>query len=920
MVATRRRVCVSSTKTDTDQTSAVQATPSTGRRTRSTTKGAGSLTLNAVVDTRIQLEKREENPSASPLSPPCSVKRCTRSSKLHSPEQPSTPVGPTHEAEMSDQESCSSLASDIQTPATCRRGKRRRWPSATIQDDETSEVESCSSSVSASKIHPSVRRSTRRKKISECSDMIHVEGGDGNAGAVEETESQRASRSPRRSVRARLSAKQYIEESEVSDADSCTSSVPEADIPGPNTRRTTRSRAQPIPKSQDEASESSSQAGRRSRRISRMAAAATVDYSESQSCDSDGFESGPSKISHRRGKTKSKAADSDSELTAVHSPLSEDALSGSGVGSGKKSLTVSSTRLASKALKVIQERSDSSGAQEQEFGNETSVAGVGVLNDSVFESTVITADADCTLMEEEEKSQSAEEKITVIHPAQMTVDTTQTEREEEFSEDHSHVSASPSAADSSRKKGQTADEPAVLVRDQQEEPSAGNQEGDTSDMAVMQETDTSLELINLPSCQLVRETVCDMDVNSESAMGGHPCVAEETLGGDTVVEALPSGEEETEVCMSDRADEQVGGSSDGSLPLTGSRDVHSESTDKTSNRQHRVTVDSTSEPQRDSVAQNTTSAGLLESSEDEDDSDSAEEEDGEESEEEDCGYTETERERPPRKREAAAASVAGLFMIDTRPGHEADERYYKDAPGQEEEVAAGTKEEESEQDEEFIDEEGDDDEDEDAQILFSGRNPQVKELSSRIDPGLRMKELGGLYITFDGSKSKPASSSLKKLKEKMIQDEVMKKSVIGPDFEKKDAVPPYSESRKALKLKRRVEREKTTGESWFNMKAPELTQELKGDLQVLKMRGSLDPKRFYKKNDREGFPKYFQVGTVMDNAADFYHSRIPKKQRKRTMMEELLADAEFRQKKQQKEVSADYGRESSRASWKKEEE
>lgn len=57
-----------------------------------------------------------------------------------------------------------------------------------------------------------------------------------------------------------------------------------------------------------------------------------------------------------------------------------------------------------------------------------------------------------------------------------------------------------------------------------------------------------------------------------------------------------------------------------------------------------------------------------------------------------------------------------------------------------------------------------------------------------------------------------------------------------------------------------MEREKSTGDAWFNMKAPEITEELKGDLKVLKMRGSLDPKRFYKKNDRDGFPKYFQVG------------------------------------------------------------
>lgn len=43
------------------------------------------------------------------------------------------------------------------------------------------------------------------------------------------------------------------------------------------------------------------------------------------------------------------------------------------------------------------------------------------------------------------------------------------------------------------------------------------------------------------------------------------------------------------------------------------------------------------------------------------------------------------------------------------------------------------------------------------------------------------------------------------------------------------------------------------------MKAPELTEELRNDLKALKMRSAMDPKRFYKKNDREGFPKYFQV-------------------------------------------------------------
>lgn len=60
-------------------------------------------------------------------------------------------------------------------------------------------------------------------------------------------------------------------------------------------------------------------------------------------------------------------------------------------------------------------------------------------------------------------------------------------------------------------------------------------------------------------------------------------------------------------------------------------------------------------------------------------------------------------------------------------------------------------------------------------------------------------------------------------------------------------------------LKFQKEREKTKGPGWFNLPAPEVTEELKNDLHVLKMRSALDPKHFYKKNDMEVLPKYFQV-------------------------------------------------------------
>lgn len=240
-----------------------------------------------------------------------------------------------------------------------------------------------------------------------------------------------------------------------------------------------------------------------------------------------------------------------------------------------------------------------------------------------------------------------------------------------------------------------------------------------------------------------------------------------------------------------------------------------------------------------------------------------------------------------------------MFIIDKAPGLGCNKKFYIDKE------KALDSEIEVEEEESFHEEADDDDhfidEDESEDILQKPKAGFV--LSTTIDTGLNIKDIGGLYISFDGLKQTLKSSSLK-VKEKKHNLEVLKQSIITPDFEKKECVPPYSESIQQLKKKRKEERAKTTGDGWFSMKAPELTDELKNDLKALKMRSAIDPKRFYKKNDREGFPKYFQVGTVVDSAVDFYHSRVPKKQRKRTIVEELLADSEFRRynKKKYQEI------------------
>ncbi|KAM7388268.1 hypothetical protein PAMP_024458 [Pampus punctatissimus] len=912
MVATRRGVRVySPTKTNPEQTSEVQATPSTGRRTRRATKHEESLTQHALVEI-----------SGQPVSPPTSLlRRCTRASRLHSPDQPCTPVGSIHEADVSDLESCCSGVSDIEPLMTRTRG-RSRQACTKSQEDVVSEAESCSSAVSVSKAGQSSRRSTRRKAIPEKSEPAHVEAGDVEVESCSSVvlESQRVTRSQRKTALTRSSAKRQTEDSEISEAESCASSVSGASRS--TTRRATRSRRQtcPIPMHLDEASEGSGSpapTGRRSR-AARGKTAVAVDVSESQSCDSEGFESGPtySVTTRRRGKTHSscpKVLDSDSDLTDVQSPLSSPR--SSRTGSGNSSRRTPASRCSINDCRIVVER-------VRELAEEDSL-----LHDSRLESTLIAEDADGTLLEEdtsqrlEEKEKEVVKSTDVASNEASAADTGVTEdgrgtRQKAttdvekgvnvVSEEDSHVSLPVSDGPGCTEEAKVVSEAAVTTRDQQEEPSAENKDGDTSEVEMMQETVPSSELLKPSVTVIICERPSENTEKSkepEEAMevadvDTHPSQGVEHADGDTVVETQSSKEEKMEVSTLNRDAQQVVDSSE----------VQVECFQVTSKQEHMITVDSDSDQQpKDIIVQNTKIISLLESSEDEDDyADDEEKEVSGEEEEEDLAE---ERGGPSKKSAAAAESIEGLFMIDTRPGEAANEDYYKERlrEEEEEEVAGrrkeGTKEEEEEEedeDEEFVDEEEDDDDDEDAEVLFSSRDRQMKELSSRIDPGIRMKELGGLYINFDGSKSKPVSSSLQKLKEKKIQDEVMKKSVIGLDFEKKDAVPPYSESKQALKLKHRAEREKSTGDNWFNMKAPEITGELKGDLQVLKMRGSMDPKRFYKKNDRDGFPKYFQVGTVVDNPVDFYHSRIPKKERKRTMVEELLADAEFRHENKKK--------------------
>lgn len=82
----------------------------------------------------------------------------------------------------------------------------------------------------------------------------------------------------------------------------------------------------------------------------------------------------------------------------------------------------------------------------------------------------------------------------------------------------------------------------------------------------------------------------------------------------------------------------------------------------------------------------------------------------------------------------------------------------------------------------------------------------------------------------------------------------------------------------------------TAGKAWYNLPATKITDEVKLQLRLLRLRGAYDPKRFYKSADDTKFPKYFQVGTVVDSPTDFYGGRLSNQQRGADMAEELLND------------------------------
>eukprot|EP00612_Vaucheria_litorea_P000501 CAMPEP_0171452850 /NCGR_PEP_ID=MMETSP0945-20130129/794_1 /TAXON_ID=109269 /ORGANISM="Vaucheria litorea, Strain CCMP2940" /LENGTH=246 /DNA_ID=CAMNT_0011977601 /DNA_START=111 /DNA_END=851 /DNA_ORIENTATION=+ len=84
---------------------------------------------------------------------------------------------------------------------------------------------------------------------------------------------------------------------------------------------------------------------------------------------------------------------------------------------------------------------------------------------------------------------------------------------------------------------------------------------------------------------------------------------------------------------------------------------------------------------------------------------------------------------------------------------------------------------------------------------------------------------------------------------------------------------------------------KVLGKGWFGYRGAEPSKELQRDIDVIKMRSYLDPQRFYKASEigNRGIGLQ-QVGTVVEAPNEFFSSRLTKRQRRRTVVDELMSD------------------------------
>lgn len=157
-------------------------------------------------------------------------------------------------------------------------------------------------------------------------------------------------------------------------------------------------------------------------------------------------------------------------------------------------------------------------------------------------------------------------------------------------------------------------------------------------------------------------------------------------------------------------------------------------------------------------------------------------------------------------------------------------------------------------------------------------------ISARIDDA---------FDYFNESNPLESMRNLDKIQVERREKELEDKKFVKSGFEQQYTIDYLNLGKRERKKRNKEERSKTGGSDWFDIKAPELNDDIKLDLEVIKMRGALFRKHQYKRKATEEISQHFHLGKVIEDGREFYSSRIPRKQRGTSIVDELIKDNQF---------------------------